>query len=162
MSLLLASCVIVIVIVIVLASCVTCDRIAYEEVLSTMVGALGDQPQDVLRGAADEVLAWLKVRQDRQREGSGGDRRTGEPVCLPIQRTIVFVKQQLILSCGICYLLKDVSGNERRTSPHRTQDSASCYFACVPIYNSGAFCQAGADPVTWDLLLCTWGIGVVL
>lgn len=36
-------------------------RIAYEEVLSTMVGALGDQPQDVLRGAADEVLAWLKV-----------------------------------------------------------------------------------------------------
>lgn len=26
-----------------------------------MVAALGDQPQDVLRGAADEVLAWLKV-----------------------------------------------------------------------------------------------------
>ena len=34
---------------------------AYEEVLSTMVASLGDQPQDVLRGAADEVLAWLKV-----------------------------------------------------------------------------------------------------
>lgn len=27
-----------------------------------MVASLGDQPQDVLRGAADEVLAWLKVR----------------------------------------------------------------------------------------------------
>ncbi|CAN0322041.1 unnamed protein product [Laminaria digitata] len=26
-----------------------------------MVASLGDQPQDVLRGAADEVLAWLKV-----------------------------------------------------------------------------------------------------
>lgn len=37
------------------------SRIAYEEVLSTMAGALGDQPQDVLRGAADEVLAILKV-----------------------------------------------------------------------------------------------------
>ncbi|CAN0080917.1 unnamed protein product, partial [Hapterophycus canaliculatus] len=36
------------------------SRIAYEEVLSTMVASLGDQPQDVLRGAADEVLAWLK------------------------------------------------------------------------------------------------------
>lgn len=36
-------------------------RVAYEEVLSTMVASLGDQPQDVLRGAADEVLAWLKV-----------------------------------------------------------------------------------------------------
>ena len=36
-------------------------RMAYEEVLSTMVASLGDQPQDVLRGAADEVLAWLKV-----------------------------------------------------------------------------------------------------
>lgn len=35
---------------------------AYEEVLATMVASLGDQPQDVLRGAADEVLAWLKVR----------------------------------------------------------------------------------------------------
>lgn len=38
-------------------------REAYEEVLSTMVASLGDQPQDVLRGAADEVLAWLKVRE---------------------------------------------------------------------------------------------------
>lgn len=38
------------------------QRIAYEEVLSTMVASLGDQPQDVLRGAADEVLLWLKVR----------------------------------------------------------------------------------------------------
>ena len=28
-----------------------------------MVASLGDQPQDVLRGAADEVLAWLKVRE---------------------------------------------------------------------------------------------------
>lgn len=29
-----------------------------------MVASLGDQPQDVLRGAADEVLAWLKVRMN--------------------------------------------------------------------------------------------------
>lgn len=36
-------------------------RVAYEEVLSAMAAALGDQPQDVLRGAADEVLALLKV-----------------------------------------------------------------------------------------------------
>lgn len=46
-------------------------RMAYEEVLSTMVASLGDQPQDVLRGAADEVLAWLKVRGgESEREGS--------------------------------------------------------------------------------------------
>lgn len=51
----------------------SCLRVAYEEVLSTMVGALGDQPQDVLRGAADEVLAWLKVRE-RER-GQAGEQR---------------------------------------------------------------------------------------
>lgn len=34
--------------------------------LSAVVASLGDQPQDVLRGAAEEVLAVLKVsfRQD--------------------------------------------------------------------------------------------------
>lgn len=37
-------------------------RVAYEEVLSAVVASLGDQPQDVLRGAAEEVLAVLKVR----------------------------------------------------------------------------------------------------
>ncbi|CAM9838773.1 unnamed protein product, partial [Sphacelaria rigidula] len=36
------------------------SRVAYEEVLSTMAAALGDQPQDVLRGAADEILGILK------------------------------------------------------------------------------------------------------
>ena len=37
-----------------------------------MVGALGDQPQDVLRGAADEVLAWLKVSETGPQEGFHG------------------------------------------------------------------------------------------
>lgn len=44
------------------------SRVAYEEILFTMAAALGDQPQDVLRGAADEVLAILKVGL----EGRGG------------------------------------------------------------------------------------------
>ncbi len=33
---------------------------AYEEMLSLIQGNIGDQPQDILRGAADEVLAILK------------------------------------------------------------------------------------------------------
>lgn len=33
---------------------------AYEEILSLIQGNIGDQPQDILRGAADEVLAILK------------------------------------------------------------------------------------------------------
>ena len=35
-------------------------REAYEALLSVIQGQFGDQPQDVLRGAADEVLAVLK------------------------------------------------------------------------------------------------------
>lgn len=35
-------------------------RVAYESLLHEIAGQLGDQPQDVLRGAADEVLACLK------------------------------------------------------------------------------------------------------
>ena len=35
-------------------------RAAYEALLSTIQSQFGDQPQDVLRGAADEVLAVLK------------------------------------------------------------------------------------------------------
>lgn len=48
------------------------SRIAYEELLSLVSGLIGDQPQDVLRGAAEEALAILKdsgLRDlDRQRE----------------------------------------------------------------------------------------------
>eukprot|EP01042_Synura_sphagnicola_P003173 gene3173-3914_t len=36
------------------------SRLAYEEILSFIQVLLGDQPQDILRGAADEVLAILK------------------------------------------------------------------------------------------------------
>lgn len=36
------------------------SRIAYEEMLSFIQTTLGDQPQDILRGAADEILAILK------------------------------------------------------------------------------------------------------
>lgn len=35
-------------------------REAYEALLGTIHGLFGDQPQDVLRGAADEVLSSLK------------------------------------------------------------------------------------------------------
>ena len=35
-------------------------RDAYEALLATIQGQFGDQPHDVLRGAADEVLAVLK------------------------------------------------------------------------------------------------------
>ena len=35
-------------------------RAAYEAMLSFIQGKVGDQPADVLRGAADEVLATLK------------------------------------------------------------------------------------------------------
>ena len=35
-------------------------RAAYEAMLSFIQGKFGDQPADVLRGAADEVLATLK------------------------------------------------------------------------------------------------------
>lgn len=40
-------------------------RAAYEAVLSFIREQFGDQPQDVLKGAADEVLAVLK--DDRKR-----------------------------------------------------------------------------------------------
>lgn len=36
------------------------SRLAYEEILSFIQVSLGDQPQDILRGAADEILALLK------------------------------------------------------------------------------------------------------
>ena len=35
-------------------------RAAYEAMLSFIQGKFGDQPADVLRGAADEILATLK------------------------------------------------------------------------------------------------------
>ena len=35
-------------------------RAAYETLLSIVRGQFGDQPADVLRGAADEILAVLK------------------------------------------------------------------------------------------------------
>jgi pre-mRNA-splicing helicase BRR2 len=48
------------------------SRIAYEEILTFIQGTLGDVPQDILRGATDEVLSLLKddsIRDpDRQRE----------------------------------------------------------------------------------------------
>lgn len=48
------------------------SRIAYEELLTSVAAMIGDQPQDVLRGAAEEVLAILKddgLRDvERQRE----------------------------------------------------------------------------------------------
>ena len=40
-------------------------RAAYEAVLSFIREQFGDQPQDVLKGAADEILAVLK--DDRKR-----------------------------------------------------------------------------------------------
>ncbi len=36
------------------------SRLAYEEILSLIQVSLGDQPQDILRGAAEEVLGLLK------------------------------------------------------------------------------------------------------
>jgi pre-mRNA-splicing helicase BRR2 len=36
------------------------SRMAYEEILSFVQATLGDQPQDILRGAADEILSLLK------------------------------------------------------------------------------------------------------
>jgi len=48
------------------------SRLAYEEMLGFVVAYLGDQPQDVLRGAADEILSILKddslKDHERQRE----------------------------------------------------------------------------------------------
>lgn len=48
------------------------SRIAYEELLNFIMSSLGDQPQDILRGAADEIIAILKDNSmkdyDRQRE----------------------------------------------------------------------------------------------
>ncbi len=35
-------------------------KAGYEQLLAFIKGSLGDQPQDVLRGAADEVLSVLK------------------------------------------------------------------------------------------------------
>lgn len=45
-------------------------RAAYETLLNTIHGLFGDQPQDILRGAADEVLAVLKNQNltDPQRQ----------------------------------------------------------------------------------------------
>ena len=36
------------------------SRAAYEEILSTIQTSLGDQPQDILRGAAEEIISLLK------------------------------------------------------------------------------------------------------
>jgi pre-mRNA-splicing helicase BRR2 len=48
------------------------SRAAYEEILSFVQLSLGDQPQDILRGAADEILSLLKDESmrapDRQKE----------------------------------------------------------------------------------------------
>lgn len=48
------------------------SKAAYEEILTFVQHALGDQPQDILRGAAEEVLSILKEDSyrdpDRQRE----------------------------------------------------------------------------------------------
>jgi pre-mRNA-splicing helicase BRR2 len=48
------------------------SRAAYEEILSFVQVSLGDQPQDILRGAADEILSLLKDESmrapDRQKE----------------------------------------------------------------------------------------------
>jgi pre-mRNA-splicing helicase BRR2 len=50
------------------------SRIAYEEILSFVSIHIGDQPQDILRGAAEEILAICKDENmrdgDRQREVS--------------------------------------------------------------------------------------------
>lgn len=47
-------------------------RAAYEGLLSVLQGVFGDQPHDVMRGAADEVLAVLKeegkTERDKQKE----------------------------------------------------------------------------------------------
>ena len=42
-------------------------RAAYEGLLSVLQGVFGDQPQDVMRGAADEVLAALKEEGKTER-----------------------------------------------------------------------------------------------
>ena len=42
------------------------SKVAYESILSVVQGSIGDQPQDILRGAADEVLSMLK--DDRMRD----------------------------------------------------------------------------------------------
>lgn len=46
------------------------SKMAYEEILSFIMHSLGDQPQDILRGAADEILSTLKDDglRDPQRE----------------------------------------------------------------------------------------------
>lgn len=46
------------------------SKVAYEEILSFIQSSLGDQPQDILRGATDEVLSILKDEslRDPQRE----------------------------------------------------------------------------------------------
>ena len=43
-------------------------RAAYEGLLSVLASVFGDQPQDVMRGAADEVLAALKEEGKTERE----------------------------------------------------------------------------------------------
>ena len=43
-------------------------RAAYEGLLSVLQSVFGDQPQDVMRGAADEVLAALKEEGKTERE----------------------------------------------------------------------------------------------
>jgi pre-mRNA-splicing helicase BRR2 len=42
------------------------SKVAYESILSVVKGNIGDQPQDILRGAADEILSMLK--DDRMRD----------------------------------------------------------------------------------------------
>jgi pre-mRNA-splicing helicase BRR2 len=56
-------------------------RAAYEALLNAVHAAFGDQPRDVLRGAADEVLAALKDerRTDPERQREVGD-LLGAPV----------------------------------------------------------------------------------
>ena len=56
-------------------------RAAYEAMLSFIQGKFGDQPADVLRGAADEILATLK--NDRMRVCIGIESRSVDVWMLP-------------------------------------------------------------------------------
>lgn len=47
-------------------------RAAYEAMLAFIQGKFGDQPADVLRGVADEILATLKNDHMRVRTASNG------------------------------------------------------------------------------------------
>ena len=60
-------------------------RAAYEAVLAFIREQFGDQPQDVLKGAADEVLAVLK--DDRKRVSM----KTGAVSAVPDKRELQYL-----------------------------------------------------------------------